>query len=610
MNVLFPLIFFPLISFLLIVFSKKKFSNFFYNFIGIIPSFICFILINYICINFFYYKNYCVSNIFWKWITINHTNVNFGFIIDKLSLIMMQVITSVSFLIQIFSCWYMYSKKDLNRFFAYMNLFIFGMIILVLSDNILLLYLAWELVGFCSYVLIGFYYKKLSNIKYSMKAFIVTRIGDFCILLSIFLIFFQFKTLNFSELNNICHIVQLSQNNLFKWSIFLILFGCLAKSSQFPLQIWLTKAMVGPTPVSALIHSATMITAGVYLILRIHFLFEISNHILFIISILSSFTILISSFSAIFEKDIKKILAYSTMSQIGYMFLGLGSKLWTPVLSHLIAHSFFKALLFLSSGSLIFSFHEEKNIFKIGGLNKSLLFIRFCFITGLFSLIAFPIITSSFYTKGSIIWGLFNQHNYSFFIVGIMGSFLTSIYSSRMFFLIFYKESKIKIRFIKNFFHNFSLFVLSILSTFLSIFLFSPLLNFSILNDLLNLKKNIFELFLFFISMFGVFISYYFFIIKYNKIFNFFHNKKYFFCFKFLDKNFGLDYLYKYSVIQLFILIRRIFFIDYIKKITYIFKIFLNIFNNFLLIFENGNLIFYIFLIFIGTLIIFVDLLI
>ncbi|NIG99086.1 MAG: NADH-quinone oxidoreductase subunit L [Buchnera aphidicola (Periphyllus acericola)] len=610
MNLLFPIIFLPLISFLIIIFSKEKFSKIFYNFFGVFPTFICFILTNYIFLNYFNSIDKNFENVFWNWIIIDKIHINFGFFIDRLSLIMLELITGVGFLIQIFSIWYMSKKFDLSRFFSYINLFIFGMILLVLSDNFLLMYLAWELVGFCSYALIGFYYKDLDNIKSSMKAFIVTRIGDLFILLAIFLIFLKYNTLNFVDLHSIFYKIQKFNINYYQWIAFCILIGAIAKSSQFPLQTWLLKAMVGPTPVSALIHSATMITAGVYLILRTYFLFELSNRILFLISLLGSCTILISSFSAIFEKDIKKILAYSTMSQVGYMFLGLGMKLWIPVISHVVSHSFFKALLFLSSGSLIHSCYNEKNIFKMGGSRKNLLFLYICFIIGLFSLISFPIITASFYTKGSIIWESFNKGYYYFFIIGLIGSFFTAIYSSRMFFLIFYRFKRKKIRLVKNCFHFFSLFILCLLSSFLSIILFYPMLKISILVDLLNFKKMIFEFLILIFSFFGVFLSYYFFVLKYKKTFYFLNKKKYFNYFKFLEHSFGLDYFYKNIFIKPFNYISKILSIDYIKNITKIFILILKLINNFLLIFENGKLNLYILSIFTGSITIFLYLLI
>ncbi|NIH40989.1 MAG: NADH-quinone oxidoreductase subunit L [Buchnera aphidicola (Periphyllus aceris)] len=610
MNLLFPIIFLPLISFLIIIFSKEKFSKVFYNFFGVFPTFICFVLTNYIFLNYFNSIDKNFENIFWNWIIIDKIPINFGFFIDRLSLIMLELITGVGFLIQIFSIWYMSKKFDLSRFFSYINLFIFGMIILVLSDNFLLMYLSWELVGFCSYALIGFYYQDLYNIKSAMKAFIVTRIGDLFILLAIFLIFLKYNTLNFVDLHSIFDKIQKVNMNYYQWIAFLILIGAIAKSSQFPLQTWLIKAMVGPTPVSALIHSATMITAGVYLILRTYFLFELSNKILFLISLLGSFTILISSFSAIFEKDIKKILAYSTMSQVGYMFLGLGMKLWIPVISHLFSHSFFKALLFLSSGSLIHSCYNEKNIFKMGGSRKNLLFLYICFIIGVFSLISFPIITASFYTKGSILWESFNQGYYFFFIIGFIGSFFTAIYSSRMFFLIFYRFQRKKFRLVKNFFHCFPLLILCLLSSFLSIILFYPMLKISILIDLLNFKKIIFEFFILIFSFFGVFLSYYFFVLKYKKTFYFLNKKQYLNYFKFLENSFGLDYFYNNIFVKPFNYISKILSIDYIKNITKIFILIFKFLNIFLLIFENGKLNLYILSIFTGSVTIFLYLLI
>ncbi|NIH16681.1 MAG: NADH-quinone oxidoreductase subunit L [Buchnera aphidicola (Periphyllus lyropictus)] len=609
MNLLFLTILLPFFSFLLIIFSQKKFSNIFYKIIGVFPIFSSFILVNY-----FYFYNFnnkvYISKIFWNWMTVLDLHVNFGLYIDKLSLNMLQVITGIGFLIHIFSIWYMSYKINISRFFAYTNLFISSMILLVLSNNLLLMYFSWELVGFCSYSLIGFYYTDLKNIKAAMKAFIITKIGDLFILLAIFLIFFKFHTLDFFKLNELFHDFSYKNKEpVFELIALFILIGAISKSAQFPLQTWLLKAMVGPTPVSALIHSATMITAGVYLIIRIHSLFELSDHILYLVSILGSITILISSFSAIFEKDIKKILAYSTMSQIGYMFLGLGMKFWDIVLSHLVVHSFFKALLFLSSGSLIFSCNDKKNITKMGGLRKKLPFLYFCFLFGIFSLISFPYFTSSFYTKGSIIFESFNKGYIYFFIISCFGVFFTSIYSSRILFLIFHGNGTLKVNSVKNFFHDIVLIILCLLSSILGLILFSSLLDISILKDITNNKKNIIEVFLFFLSLIGIFGSYYFFVLKKKNSFKILNNKNYYYFFKFLDKNFGLDFLYKLFFINLFNFIKSLFFIDYIKKITRLsFCVFKNL-NNFFITFNNGYLRFYIISILTGTLTILICLL-
>jgi NADH-quinone oxidoreductase subunit L len=604
MNVLCLTVFIPLLSFILIIFSRKKFSNYIYNILGVMPVFICFILINYFYINFFSENSYIEKN-FWTILSVNNFNITFGLYVDNLSLTMLQVITGVGFLIQVFSVWYMRKNIDLSRFFAYINFFISSMNLLVLSNNLLLTYVAWEIVGFCSYALIGFYYVEKKNIESAMKAFVITRIGDLFILLAIFLFLFQCKTLNFHELNTIAsqYNTSLPWNDILTLSAFFIFLGTMTKSAQFPFQVWLTKAMVGPTPVSALIHSATMITAGIYLIIRMHNLFELSSTLLTLISIIGSITIILSSISAIFEKNIKKILAYSTMSQIGYMFLGLGMKFWNVVLAHLVIHSFFKALLFLSSGSLIFSCYNQMNILRMGGLKYNLRFLYIVFIIGISSLIALPLFTSSFYTKGSIIWDSFSKEYYYFFIVGIIGSFLTSIYASRLFFLIFYDNLKISIKKSNNFFNIFPLFILCILCSCLSIVYFRPFLNISIYYEITNLKRNIFEIFLSILIFLGIFISYYYFVIHKKNTLTVLKKHKNSFLLTLLKKNFGLDFIYSIFFVNLFILLKKIFYIDYIEKIMNSFYFLLKISNKFLIKFQNKSLQLYILYIFLGIMI-------
>lgn len=604
MNVLCLTVFIPLLSFILIIFSRKKFSNYIYNILGVMPVFFCFILINYFYINFFSENSYIEKN-FWTILSVNNFNITFGLYIDNLSLTMLQVITGVGFLIQVFSIWYMRKNIDLSRFFAYINFFISSMNLLVLSNNLLLTYVAWEIVGFCSYALIGFYYVEKKNIESAMKAFVITRIGDLFILLAIFLFLFQCKTLNFHELNAIAlrYNTSLPWNDILTLSAFFIFLGTMTKSAQFPFQVWLTKAMVGPTPVSALIHSATMITAGIYLIIRMHNLFELSSTLLTLISIIGSITIILSSISAIFEKNIKKILAYSTMSQIGYMFLGLGMKFWNVVLAHLVIHSFFKALLFLSSGSLIFSCYNQMNILRMGGLKYNLRFLYIVFIIGISSLIALPLFTSSFYTKGSIIWDSFSKEYYYFFIVGIIGSFLTSIYASRLFFLIFYDNLNISIKKSNNFFNIFPLFILCILCSCLSIVYFRPFLNISIYYEITNLKKNIFEIFLSILIFLGIFISYYYFVIHKKNTLTVLKKHKNSVLFTLLKKNFGLDFIYSIFFVNLFIFLKKIFYIDYIEKIMNSFYFLLKISNKFLIKFQNKSLQLYILYIFLGIMI-------
>ena len=317
---------------------------------------------------------------------------------------MVLVITIVGFLIHVYSAEYMFEDEGYSRFFAYMNLFVSAMLILVLADNLVFLYLGWEGVGLCSYLLIGFWYSDPVNGRAARKAFIVTRIGDTALAIGLFLLFTNLGTLNIQEL-------MLTAST--KWSVgsetailaaALLLGGALGKSAQLPLQVWLPDAMAGPTPVSALIHAATMVTAGVYLIARTHVLFELAPPVQNAVAVIGAATLLIAGFSAIVQNDIKRVLAYSTISQIGYMFLALGVGAWSAAMFHFMTHAFFKALLFLGAGVVILAQHGEHNIFKMGGLRKKLPSTFWTFLIGSASLSALPLVTAGFYSKDLILW--------------------------------------------------------------------------------------------------------------------------------------------------------------------------------------------------------------
>lgn len=305
-------------------------------------------------------------------------NIGFNLVLDGLSLTMLSVVTGVGFLIHMYAsgtC----AVKGYSRFFAYTNLFIASMVVLVLADNLLLMYLGWEGVGLCSYLLIGFYYTDPKNGAAAMKAFVVTRVGDVFLAFALFILYNELGTLNFREMVELAPAHFADGNNMLMWATLMLLGGAVGKSAQLPLQTWLADAMAGPTPVSALIHAATMVTAGVYLIARTHGLFLMTPEVLHLVGIVGAVTLLLAGFAALVQTDIKRVLAYSTMSQIGYMFLALGVQAWDAAIFHLMTHAFFKALLFTASGSVILACHHEQNIFKMGGLRKSIPLVYLCF---------------------------------------------------------------------------------------------------------------------------------------------------------------------------------------------------------------------------------------
>lgn len=306
----------------------------------------------------------------WTWMHVGDFNASFGLHLDGLSLTMLGVITGVGFFIHLFASWYMRGEAGYERFFSYMNLFVASMVLLVLGDNLGLLYLGWEGVGLCSYLLIGFYYSDRANGEAAIKAFTVTRVGDVFMAIGIFIIFQQLGTLDIQQILVLAPQKWSEGDPMVVAASLMLLGGAVGKSAQLPLQTWLADAMAGPTPVSALIHAATMVTAGVYLIARTHTVFELAPDVLLLVGVVGAITLLIAGFSALVQTDIKRVLAYSTMSQIGYMFLALGVGAWDAAIFHLMTHAFFKALLFLSAGAVIIACHHEQNIFKMGGLWK------------------------------------------------------------------------------------------------------------------------------------------------------------------------------------------------------------------------------------------------
>jgi len=387
------------------------------------------------------------SQTLWRWMEVAGLKTGISLSLDPLSLIMMFVITSVGFLIHLYSVEYMREEEGYGRFFAYMNLFVGSMLTLVLADNLLLLYLGWEGVGLCSYLLIGFWYRDPENGYAGRKAFIVTRIGDVALALGIFLLYTQFGTLQIQELMQQAPLHWKTGSLLATTAALLLLAGALGKSAQLPLQTWLPDAMAGPTPVSALIHAATMVTAGVYLIARTHVLFSLAPAAMTATAIIGAATLLMAGCSALVQQDLKRVLAYSTISQIGYMFLALGVGAWSAAMFHFMVHAFFKALLFLAAGVIIASVHHERDMLKMGGLRRQLPIAFWTFLAGSASLSAIPLLTAGFYSKEFILWQAWASPSGGIWLwmAGLTGAFVTSLYTFRMVFLIFYGEEKVKV---------------------------------------------------------------------------------------------------------------------------------------------------------------------
>lgn len=386
----------------------------------------------------------------YDFLKLNDYVLNLGVFVDNLSVVMLLVVTSVSFLVQLYSTKYMSHDKSFTRFFGYLNLFNFSMLGLVLSPNLFQTYVFWELVGVSSYLLIGFWYKKPSASKAAKKAFIMNRIGD-CGLLAgtIILSYFMYQyssneslaTIPFLNINDIANYLYSYTNNaLFVIVCILLLMGSIAKSAQFPLHTWLADAMEGPTPVSALIHSATMVAAGVYLIARLYPLYSLSDFVMNCIAIIGLITALICAFFAITQNDFKRILAYSTSSQLGLMFLALGAGAYAGGMFHLVTHAYFKSMLFLCSGIVIHSLLDQQDVRFMGGLRKYLPTTAICYLIGCFSISG--LLFSGFYSKEMILKSMLGNNHYIYTIGFLLASFMTVFYMFRSYFLIFEGEFK------------------------------------------------------------------------------------------------------------------------------------------------------------------------
>lgn len=427
----------PFLGFLLNIFFGKSLGKNVSGVIGTLAVAVSFA----VTLSFFLQINQTgqpISIHLFDWIAISNFNIEFGFLLDQLSLLWLMFVTGIGSLIHLYSISYMHEDENMHKFFSYLNLFIFFMITLVIGSNLLIMFIGWEGVGLCSYLLIGFWYKNQNYNDAAKKAFIMNRIGDLGFLVGIFIIGALFNTLDFAALKA----TILAGNNLDTFWIAVaalaLFIGASGKSAQIPLYTWLPDAMAGPTPVSALIHAATMVTAGIFMITRLNFLFDLAPAIQDIIAVIGAVTALIAATIGLVQNDIKKVLAYSTVSQLGLMFLALGLGAYEIAVFHVITHAFFKACLFLGSGSVIHALHHEQDMRKMGGLRKAM---PITFITMLVSSLAiagiFPL--SGFWSKDEILMVAFHESPV-LWVIGSVASILTAFYMFRLMYLTFFKE--------------------------------------------------------------------------------------------------------------------------------------------------------------------------
>jgi NADH-quinone oxidoreductase subunit L len=384
----------------------------------------------------------------YSWIAIGNLNITVGFQIDQLTAVMLMVVTTLSTLIHIYSIGYMHGDKGFARFFAYLELFTFFMLVLVMANNFLLMFVGWEGVGLCSYLLIGFWYEKKSASDAGIKAFVVNRVGDFGFVLGMMLIFVTFGSLDFTDVFKAAstmpamqHISLLGIEMSVITLICLLLFvGATGKSAQIPLYVWLPDAMEGPTPVSALIHAATMVTAGVFMVARCAPLFSLSHTAMTVVAVTGAVTAFFAATIGLVQNDIKRVIAYSTISQLGYMFLGLGVGAFAAGIFHLTTHAFFKGLLFLASGSVIHALSGEQDMRKMGSLRSKIKVTYAVFVIGSLALAGiFPF--AGFFSKDEILWSVYGS-NRLLWVVGVIGALMTAFYSFRLIYLTFFGKSR------------------------------------------------------------------------------------------------------------------------------------------------------------------------
>ena len=391
------------------------------------------------------------NGVVYQWISVGDISIDVGFMIDQLTVMMMLVVTFVSLMVHIYTIGYMSEDKGYQRFFSYISLFTFSMLMLVMANNFMQLFFGWEAVGLVSYLLIGFWYDRPTAIYANLKAFLVNRVGDFGFLLGIGLILMVFGTLDYkavfeaasTHVGVFAPIPGIYVDTLTAICILLFI-GAMGKSAQFPLHVWLPDSMEGPTPISALIHAATMVTAGIFMVARMSPLFELSDTALSFVMVIGAITALFMGFLGIIQNDIKRVVAYSTLSQLGYMTVALGASAYSVAVFHLMTHAFFKALLFLAAGAVIIGMHHVQDIRQMGGLRKYMPITWITFLIGSLALIGTPFL-SGFYSKDSIILAVGQSNlpgsDFAYFAV-VAGVFVTAFYSFRLYFLVFHGEER------------------------------------------------------------------------------------------------------------------------------------------------------------------------
>ena len=436
-NIALVLVLAPFLGFLINVFFGKSLGKSLSGIIGTATVFISFIATAYFFGGIAAQPEGIKISLF-DWIQISNFSVDFGFQLDQLSILWLLFVTGIGSLIHLYSISYMHDDENMHKFFAYLNLFIFFMIMLVIGSNLLVLFIGWEGVGLCSYLLIGFWYKNQEYNDAAKKAFIMNRIGDLGLLVGIFIIGNLFSTLDYATLKTAITSATSLDINLLSIAAFALFIGACGKSAQIPLYTWLPDAMAGPTPVSALIHAATMVTAGIFMITRLNFIFDLTPYVQTIIAIVGAVTALVAATIGLVQNDIKKVLAYSTVSQLGLMFLALGLGAYEVAVFHVITHAFFKACLFLGSGSVIHALHGEQDMRNMGGLKKAM---PVTFITMLIASLAISGVPlfSGFFSKDEILLVAFHQ-NIPLWVVASIASIMTAFYMFRLMFLTFYKE--------------------------------------------------------------------------------------------------------------------------------------------------------------------------
>jgi NADH-quinone oxidoreductase subunit L len=521
-------------------------------------------------------SNRSISYNFYNWISSGHLNIDFELILDTLSSTMTLIITFIGSLIHIYSISYMHNDRGFSRYFSYLNLFTFSMLILVLAKNLPLMFLGWEGVGLCSYLLIGFWFQDREKAIAGNKAFITNRIGDLAFLIGMFLIFWQIGTFDFISINQRASEIN---SEIITIATLLLFFGAIGKSAQIPLHVWLPDAMAGPTPVSALIHAATMVTAGIYMIVRLNGLYTLSPFTLSVISGIGLFTAFFGATVALTQNDIKKILAYSTVSQLGYMFLGVGVGAYTSGMFHLFTHAFFKALLFLGSGSVIHAMSNEQDIWKMGGLFSRMKITAVTFAIGTLAICGIPPF-AGFFSKDEILWKVFESGNTIFYLIALFTSLLTAFYMSRLFFVVFLGNLRNKDENVVNHIHESPIFMilpLIVLAIFSTLVGFFGIPHFSLfeswLNNVINNQKEILyhqessmEFLLMGVSVItaviGISLAYYLYIFNKKIIQNLYNNPKLKTLYKISNNKWYFDEVYRDIIIKpLYFISKNILFI-------------------------------------------------